>query len=321
MRIIRGIKSCCEKFPHPVLTLGNFDGVHLGHQAIFRRVVARAREIGGTPIAFTFEPHPLKVLAPERSPKLLNTFHGKMKLVECSGIEVVICADFDREFADQHPEEFARRVLVEGIGVQEVYVGYDYAFGKGREGSISSLLGMGERHGFAVGVVDAVQVDGSVVSSSRVRDLIVEGRVEEAPRYLGRFYSIEGNVVHGASRGQTLGFPTANIQSPNELLPSHGVYAVHAHVGGRAIDGAAAIGVRPTFGEGPVSIEVFLFDFDGDLYGKHVEVSFVKRLRGEQKFPDADALVSQMHKDVEHARAALAEVKNRGRVAGPCGAL
>jgi hypothetical protein len=194
MRIIRGVKNCCEKFSHPVLTLGNFDGVHLGHQAIFRKVVERAKEAKGTAIAFTFEPHPLKVLAPDRSPRLLNTFHGKMKLMECAGIQVVVCADFDREFAEQNPEEFARRVLVEGLDVREVYVGYDYAFGKGREGSIASLKAMGEQYGFVVGVVDAVQVNGTAVSSSRVRDVVTEGRVEEAPKYLGRVYAIEGHV-------------------------------------------------------------------------------------------------------------------------------
>jgi len=306
MRIIRGITSCCEKFPNPVLTLGNFDGVHLGHQAIFRKVVERAREIKGTSIAFTFEPHPLKVLAPERSPRLLNTFHGKMKLIESSGMQVVICADFDRQFAEQHPEDFARRILVEGIGLKEVYVGYDYAFGRGREGSIEFLKRMGGTYGFAVGVVEAVQVNGAVVSSSLVRDLVIDGRVDEAPRYLGRFYSIEGNVVTGESRGHTLGFPTANIHTTNELIPAYGVYAVRTLVGGRTIDGVAAIGVRPTFGNGPVSIEVFLFDYDGNLYGKHLEVSFVKRLRGEQKFPDADALVKQMHRDVDDAKSALA---------------
>ncbi len=309
MRIIRGIKNCCEKFPNPVLTLGNFDGVHLGHQAIFRKVVDRARAIKGTSIAFTFEPHPLKVLAPDRSPKLLNTFHSKMKFIESSGMQVVICADFTRAFAEQNPEEFARRVLVEGIGVKEVYIGYDYAFGKGREGSIGSLTAMGQAHGFSVGVVDAVKVGETVVSSSLVRDLVSNGRVDEAPQYLGRFYSIEGNVVHGESRGRALGFPTANIQTANELLPAFGVYAVRTVVGRRTIEGVASLGVRPTFGAGPVSIEVFLFDYSGDLYGKHIEMSFVKRLRGEEKFPDADSLVRQMHKDVEHAKDILAAVK------------
>lgn len=309
MRIIRGIKNYSEKFPNPVLTLGNFDGVHLGHQAIFRKVVDRSKEIGGTAIAFTFEPHPLKVLAPERSPLLLNTFHGKMRLIETSGIHVAICADFTRQFAAQDPEDFAKRVLVEKIGVREVYVGYDYAFGKGREGSIESLREMGQRFGFTVGAVEAVQVNGTVVSSSLVRDLISSGRVDETHPYLGRFYSIEGNVIHGESRGHSLGFPTANIQTANELLPAYGVYAVRALAAGRHIDGVASIGVRPTFGAGPVSIEVFLFGYEGNLYGKHLEVAFIKRLRGEQKFPDVDALVGQMHKDVEQAKEILAATK------------
>ncbi len=305
MRIIRGVKNFVEKLPNPVLTLGNFDGVHLGHQAIFKRVVERSREIKGTSIAFTFEPHPLKVLAPERSPRLLNTFHGKMKLIEAAGIQVVICADFTRAFADQNPDDFAREVLHEKIGTREVYVGYDYAFGKGREGSIESLKTMGRTHGFVVGVVDAVQVDGLVVSSSLVRDIISSGRVDEAVKYLGRYYAIEGTVVHGSNRGHELGFPTANIHTPNELIPPYGVYAVLAHVGGRKLKGVASVGVRPTFDNGPLSLEAYLFDFDGDLYGKHMEISFVARLRGEKKFPDAESLVRQIRKDVEGAKQVL----------------
>ena len=171
MRIIKGIKSLTETFSSPVLTIGNFDGVHLGHQAILRTVVERARAISGTSIAFTFDPHPLKVLAPERAPKLLNTPQGKRKLFAAAGIEVIICATFTRAFAGQDPEAFARDVLHKKIGVKEVYVGYDYAFGRGREGSIDFLKKMGQTYGFDVGVVDAVEVDGQVVSSSLVRAL------------------------------------------------------------------------------------------------------------------------------------------------------
>lgn len=309
MRIIRGVKNLNEKFPNPVVTLGNFDGVHLGHQAIFRKVVERARAINGTAIAFTFEPHPLKVLAPERSPKLLNTFHGKMKLIEAAGIDVVICADFDRAFAEQNPEEFARNILHQKINAREVYVGYDYAFGKGREGSIALLRRMGEVCGFSVGVVDAVQVDGQVVSSSLVRELVSAGRVAEAARLLGRYYSIEGEVVAGSKRGRTLGFPTANIHTINELIPATGVYAVIAVLDKEMLNGAASIGVRPTFGNGPVSIEVYLLDFNGDIYGRGIEIFFVERLRPEKKFPDAAALVKQMEKDIEQIRAIF---KNAG---------
>jgi riboflavin kinase/FMN adenylyltransferase len=306
MRIIRGLKNLTERFPKPVLTLGNFDGVHLGHQAIFKKVVERARMINGTSIAFTFEPHPLKVLNPERSPKLLNTFHGKMKLLAASGIEVVICANFTRAFAEQHPEDFARTVLHDQIGVQEVFVGYDYAFGKGREGSIDSLKKMGRTYGFHVGVVEAIQVDGMVVSSSAIRELISNGSVGEAAKLLGRDYALEGEVIHGAHRGHTLGFPTANLHTANELLPGFGVYAVRATIEGqKVLDGVASIGVRPTFDAGAVSIEVFLFNFDNDLYGRQMDVSFIKRLRGERKFPDANALVEQVRKDVEEAKKIL----------------
>jgi riboflavin kinase/FMN adenylyltransferase len=305
MRIVRGLKSFTERLKDPVLTLGNFDGVHLGHQAIFKKVVERARELHGTSIAFTFEPHPLKVIAPERSPRLLNTFHGKMKLFSAAGIDVVICANFTRAFADQHPDDFARTVLHEKIGAKEVYVGYDYAFGKSREGGIGSLMKMGKTFGFDVGVLEAVQVNGVVVSSSVIRDLIASGRVAEAAGLLGRYYSIEGSVVRGSHRGHTLGFPTANLRTANELLPGYGVYAVLAEVGGRSYKGATSIGVRPTFESGPLSVEVYLFDFEGDLYGKQMEVSFVQYLRSEMKFPDAQALIAQMRQDVEDAKKIL----------------
>jgi riboflavin kinase/FMN adenylyltransferase len=305
MKIVRGLKNFTERLPNPVLTLGNFDGVHLGHQAIFKKVIERAREIQGTSIAFTFEPHPLKVLAPERSPKLLSTFHGKMKLIAEAGIDVVICADFTRSFADQNPEDFARSVLCEKIGVKEVYVGYDYTFGKGREGGIESLKKMGLICGFQVEEVEAIRVDSKVPSSSAIRELISSGKVEDAAQLLGRYYAIEGEIVHGSRRGHDLGFPTANLRTPNERIPSNGVYAVRAEAEGRRYQGVAAIGVRPTFETGFFSIEVFLFDFDGDLYGKQMEVSFVGFLREERKFPDVQSLIVQMQRDVDEAKKIL----------------
>jgi riboflavin kinase/FMN adenylyltransferase len=229
-----------------------------------------------------------------------------MRLLENAGLDVVICAKFTRSFADQNPEDFAREVLHKTIGVREVYVGYDYAFGKGREGSIDSLKRMGKTYGFEVGVIEPVRIDTIVVSSSILRDLISNGKIEEASRLLGRPYSIEGEVVHGAHRGQTIGFPTANLHTANEVLPAFGVYAVHADVGGRRFQGVASIGIRPTFDAGPVSIEVYLFGFEGDLYGQQMEVSFVKRLRGEEKFADVDSLVRQIRKDVDEAMQILA---------------
>jgi len=184
-------------------------------------------------------------------------------------------------------------------------VGYDYAFGKGREGSIESLKGMGRTFGFDVGVVEAVQVNDIVVSSSAIRDFISSGSVEEAAGLLGRWYSIEGEVVHGSHRGQTLGYPTANIKIVNELMPAYGVYAVLVHIEDQSIKGVASIGIRPTFDAGPVSVEVYLFDFSKELYGKEIEVAFVKRLRGEIKFASAETLVQQIRKDVQEAHVVL----------------
>jgi riboflavin kinase/FMN adenylyltransferase len=186
-----------------------------------------------------------------------------------------------------------------------VYVGYDYAFGKDREGSIDSLKHAGRTYGFTVGVIAAVRVNGVVVSSSTIRTLIASGKVEDASGLLGRHYAIEGDVVRGSQRGQQLGFPTANLKTANELIPGYGVYAVLASVDGRVHQGVASIGIRPTFDAGPVSVEVFLFHFEGDLYGRQMEVSFIKRLRGEEKFPDAAALVRQIRKDVEDAKHVL----------------
>ena len=228
-----------------------------------------------------------------------------MKLFAAAGLDIVICANFTRAFADQNPEDFAREVLHEKIGVSEVYVGYDYAFGKGREGSIESLKKMGQVYGFHVGVVEAVHLNGVVVSSSTIRDLISSGRVEEAAKLLDRFYSIEGEVVHGVHRGHTLGFPTANLRTANELLPAFGVYAVVVGIDNRSFKGVCSIGVRPTFDTGPVSIEVYLIEFQGGLYWQQMEVSFVQRLRGEEKFPDADALVRQIRQDVQNAELVL----------------
>jgi len=305
MRIVQDLKNLTEKFSNSVLTLGNFDGVHLGHQAILRKVVERAQEINGTSIVFTFEPHPLKVLAPDRSPRLLNTFDGKMKLFAAAGIDVVICAEFTHAFAEQNPEDFARNILHVKIGVKEVYVGYDYAFGKSREGDIESLKKIGQTCGFYVGVVEAIRVNNMVASSSAARDLISSGKVERAAELLGRYYSLEGHVVHGSHRGHSLGFPTANLRILNEQLPAYGVYAVLADVDGRHHEGVASIGVRPTFESGQLSIEVYLIDFDGNLYGKQMEVFFVRYLREEKKFSDAQSLKSQMRKDVETAKRIL----------------
>ena len=306
MKIVRGLKDI-KKSPlkDPVVTLGNFDGVHLGHQAIFKQVVAWALDTGGTSATFTFEPHPLKVLAPHRSPKLLCTFREKMEQIEASGMDVVICANFTPEFASQQPEDFVKEVLVDTLGTKALFVGYDYAFGKNRAGNIDFLRESGARFGFDVHVIGPVKIEGITVSSTKIRQLIMDGEVCLASKLLGRPYSIEGTVIPGHSRGRKLGFPTANLTTPNELPPREGVYAVTLLVEGRELKGIANIGKNPTFGDSEASYEVHIFEFDEDLYGKFLKMKFIKRVRDEVKFKSVDELVAQIKKDVETVKTIL----------------
>jgi len=308
LKIIRGLADL-KKAPlkDPVVTLGNFDGVHLGHQTIFKQVVARAVEINGTSVAFTFEPHPLKVLAPSRSPKLLATFREKMAQIEAAGMEVVVCAKFTPEFASQNPEDFVKDVLVGAIGVKDLFVGHDYAFGRDRKGDIPFLREAGSRYGFGVHVIGPVKVEGIIVSSTKIRQLVMDGEVCLASKLIGRPYSIEGTVIPGHSRGRELGFPTANITTPNELPPKEGVYAVSVHVEGRVFRGVANIGKNPTFDDEGVSYEVHIFDFDDNLYGKFLRMNFIKRVRDEYKFGSVPELVEQIKNDVERVKAIFAD--------------
>lgn len=306
MKIIRGTKHFTGPLPHPVVALGNFDGVHLGHQMIFRKVAQLARDNRGTALVFTFEPHPLKILAPEKAPPLLTTFRQKMELIEQCGIDQVICADFTQKFADQRPRDFAKDILVELIGVKDVVVGFDYAFGRGREGTIAYLKKFGEEFGFGVHEMEEIKINGHRVSSSYVRELIEDGKVEEARQFLGRYYSIHGPVVHGYKTGQRIGFPTANIDTSRVQIPGTGVYAVRVIVQGKEYNGAANIGFNPTFHRDRLSVEVHLFDFQQEIYGMDVEVQFIARIRGEKEFASADELVAQIRQDLETAKTLLA---------------
>lgn len=299
MKIIRGSQSLKDKIKNPVLALGNFDGVHIGHREIFRQVVERAINVDGTSVVFTFEPHPLRIIAPGRTPLLLTTFRKKMELIAGSGIDITVCADFTKRFADQHPRDFARETLVGKIGVREVFVGYDYKFGRGREGTIDYLKKMGEEFGFKVTVIDAITVDGQVVSSTLVRDTIEDGDMEKANRLLGRWYSIEGKVVDGFKKGVMIGFPTANIDTSYDLLPHTGVYAARTIVDGEIYDGIANVGFNPTFHRDRLSVEIHIFDFSRDIYGSEIEIIFIKRLREEIEFSSAEKLKAQIKKDIE----------------------
>ena len=307
MKIVRGTKNISGPFTYPVVALGNFDGVHVGHQILFKKAAEIASKKKGTSIAFTFEPHPLKVIAPEKVPPLLTHFHKKMELIEACNIDSVICADFTRQFADQRPRDFSENILKGKIGAKEVVVGFDYAFGRGREGTISYLKKMGEEFGFVVHVVDPFQLDGLTVSSSHVRELIEAGNMESARKFLGRHYSIVGPVISGHKTGQAIGFPTANIDTSKVQIPGTGVYAVRMIYQNNSFDAVANIGFNPTFHRDRLSVEVHIFDFNQVIYGKEVEVEFISRIRSEIEFKSKDELVVQIKKDIETAKVLLEE--------------
>jgi riboflavin kinase/FMN adenylyltransferase len=293
-------------FSRTVVTIGNFDGVHLGHRAILARVIHRARELEAQAVAVTFDPHPLKVLRPEMHMPLLTTPEQKIDLLAAAGLEAVVVLPFNREFAALPAREFVQRYFLERLRVREVVVGHDYCFGQGREGNIDLLKEMGQQHGFTVQVVWAVEADGAVVSSSLIRALLRLGKVEEAARLLGRPYEVVGRVVPGKGRGgKLLGVPTANIRPANELLPATGIYAVRVRRGADNLLGAANIGTSPTFENGEFSLEVHLLDFSGDLYAETLGVEFVARLREERRFPSIEALAAQIHADIKTVRQVL----------------
>jgi len=308
MKIIKGIENLKRSFRNPVVTLGNFDGVHLGHQQIFERVVEEASKIRGEGVVVTFEPHPLKVLAPEKFLPLLTPFRKKMMLIEKSGIEIVLCIEFSLTFSEISASEFIESILVEKMKAKKVIIGYNYHFGKGQGGDAQTLKDAGKTFDFEVEVVEPLRVGETIVSSSKIRNLIQKGEVEEASKLLGRDYPVIGKVVEGEKRGQTLGFPTANLELSDELYPKTGVYAVQVVWHQKRFNGLANIGTNPTFpaqtGKGgePFSLEVHILGFNQDIYGKEIEVSFKKRIRDEARFESPSLLIEQIKKDIQWAR-------------------
>jgi riboflavin kinase / FMN adenylyltransferase len=282
---------------HPVLALGNFDGLHRGHLKIVERVKRGAAEHGGTPMAMTFDPHPPRVVRPDKAPPLLMTKAQRLEALHRAGIACVAVVRFTREFSQWDPETFVRNVLVEWLHVSEVWVGANFLFGRGRAGNFSLLRTLGQQYGFRADKIDPVRYKDFVVSSTRIRRLVTEGRVDEAGALLGHAYYVDGRVVEGRKRGRELGFPTANLATDNELLPPHGIYATMLDVDGVVHAGLTNIGTRPTFDESDVTVETYLLRYSGDLYGKRVRLSFVQRLRDERRFEDVDALRAQMQAD------------------------
>jgi riboflavin kinase/FMN adenylyltransferase len=289
------------------LAIGVFDGVHVGHQALVRSVAERARAESSTPMAATFDPLPIEVLAPGAPPSALSDIDERTQLLLAAGAKAVVVFHFTPEFAAITPEEFCRRLAAAG-NVRRVCVGDDFQFGRERSGNVDTLRQRGAEHGFTVDIAPPVMVDGLIVSSTRIRNALLAGAIEEAARLLGRYYAVTGVVEHGDKRGRALGFPTVNLHTPPQrLLPRDGIYAVWAHVENKRVMAAASLGVRPTFGGGARRLEAYLLDWQGDLYGDRVRVEFVTRLRDELRFASASDLAAQIAKDVDETRRALSE--------------
>ncbi|MDD5247658.1 MAG: bifunctional riboflavin kinase/FAD synthetase [Rhodocyclaceae bacterium] len=291
-----------------VLTIGNFDGLHLGHRAMLERLVAKARELGLPASVMTFEPHPRELFAPEQAPARLTSMREKLALLESCGVARTYVCRFDRRLAALSADDFIGQLLVRGLGVRHVIVGDDFRFGKARSGDFAALERAGRQHGFGCEAMHTVEVAGERVSSSAVRDALAAGDLEHAARLLGRPYVIAGRIVHGDKIGRQYGFPTANVQLKRKRMPLTGVFAVTVSgLGESQLRGAANLGVRPTLAQGlkPV-LEVHLFDFDRDIYGSHVTVHFLHKLREERKFVSLDELKVQIARDVADTRAYFA---------------
>ncbi|HYM01815.1 MAG TPA: bifunctional riboflavin kinase/FAD synthetase [Stellaceae bacterium] len=294
-----------------VVAIGNFDGVHLGHQAVIGEAGRLARELGASHAALTFEPHPRQVLKPDEPPFRLTPFRVKARRIEALGVDLLFTLHFDQAFAQRSAEDFVETVLVQGLGARHVVVGYDFVFGHQRRGNAALLSAEGVRRGFGVSVIDPVAAGGGDrYSSTRIREHLVGGRPREAAALLGQFWEIDGRVERGDRRGHTIGFPTANLGLDEFLRPATGVYAVRAGIeeGGGVVwhDAVANLGRRPTFDGSDLRLEVHLFDFSGDLYGKHLRAALVEHLRPERKFAGIEALKAQIAEDAARARAVLA---------------
>jgi riboflavin kinase / FMN adenylyltransferase len=306
MKIYRNLAEITEPFPNACVTIGNFDGVHFGHQRLFDVVEQRAYHSRGTSIAITFNPHPLQVLRPGGI-KLISTCEQKIELIAMSGIDVLIIIPFNKEFAATPAVRFVDEILIQRIGVKQLFVGYDYAFGKGRTGDISFLRQQGEEKDFSVTVIDPYYEDGVLISSTKVRELVAAGKMEETKKLLGRNYQIRGEVQRGKQRGgKEIGFPTANLHVDEEdLIPKYGVYVCQVICDGKCYGGVINIGFNPTFSENKLIAETHIFDFNQDIYGKPIRVNLLQFLRDEKKFTGIQELASQIARDVIQAKEVL----------------
>jgi riboflavin kinase / FMN adenylyltransferase len=314
MKVLHSLPELSE-IPGPLcVAIGVFDGVHLGHQCLIRRAMAEAAKIQGSPVVLTFHPHPARVLRPDSAPHLLTSTPHKLRLIEELGCPYLLRMKFDEAFAAQSPEDFIQALIRFAAPLRMICVGHNWAFGKGRTGNVALLAALGERFGFETVEIEPVEVDGELVSSTRIRKAVEAGDFETARRFLGRDYTILGTVRAGAGRGRGIGFPTANLSVHNERFPPNGVYAVRALMNSRWFGGVANVGVRPTVGNGLDRVlEVHIFDFSGDCYGQDVEVKFERFLRPEKKFSSFEELRMQIARDATRAREILSSLPSMPR--------
>ena len=306
MQIINDLKEISNDFKNPVVTIGNFDGVHIGHQALFNQVIEKAESIDGTSVVITFEPHPIRVITSNKHFQLITLHEQKLELIGAIGVDTLICISFTRDFAATPARTFVKETLCDLIGMKAIVVGQDYSFGRKREGDISLLREMSVTHGFEVIISGWIELEGGRISSTKIRSLVSEGKVSEAGKLLGRHYQVRGTVMHGRDRGgRVLGFPTANLMLSDELCPRMGVYAVTVEHDQTRYKGVANIGYSPTFQEGQFGVEVHIFDFDKEIYDQPIRLNFVRRLRDEKKFSRPESLAAQIRRDIEKARELL----------------
>ena len=311
MKIINHLDKISTPFTNAVITIGNFDGVHIGHQALFHEVIEKADAIGGTSVAMTFEPHPMRVLKHNNHPPLITLYEQKQELIQRTGIDVLICIPFTTEFASMPARQFVEDLLVKNIGMKAIVVGEDYSFGKDREGNLEVLRSFAASLNFEVIVADWIKIAKTFpdrISSTRIRELVMDGQMAAAQKMLGRNYQVRGIVVTGRDRGgKLLGIPTANINLHDELCPKTGIYAVTVECHGVQHNGVANIGYSPTFEEHEFTVEVHLLDFNADIYDEKIRVDFIQRIRDEKKFSNISDLIEQIKEDIAKARDILTQ--------------
>ncbi|MGD9579001.1 MAG: bifunctional riboflavin kinase/FAD synthetase [Syntrophorhabdus sp.] len=290
------------KFANPILTIGNYDGLHLGHRRIIERIKLKAREQKGTSMLMTFHPHPLTILKPEKFVGLITPLHVKRRLIEEAGVDVLFIVPFTDEFHLINPELFVDSLLMEKLGIKGLIVGYDFKFGKGGKGNVEYLTSKSTEYGFFFEIQAAITLDGEKVGSNRIRKMIQDGDVRKAAAHLGRPYMIEGTVIKGDGRGRTIGFPTINLKSDFPLIPKRGVYISMVEIDGKKFSAVTNIGYNPTFDGQGLTIETYILDFSQDLYGREIALYFLNRIRDEVKFSSVDELKGRIWKDVETAR-------------------